>query len=722
MFDRSGQVSGIAGISRDITALKNSEQKLRDQSERNRMILETAYDAFIAMEPDGIITAWNPQAELTFGWTAAEAIGRTLCNTVVAPAYRAAHAHGVEEFLTTEAGSMLNRVIDLVAIHRDGHEFPVEATVWAVRAGGTLSFNAFVRDVTQRLLAEEARNKESTLVHLLQAVTTAANRSSSIQHTAKTCLRLICTHTGWAVCHFYLQAASSSEELTSGTWHVNDGDRFAAFREVSDRVPVTSGVGLAGAVMASGKPEWIVNLAAEEPLSEQTRAAAEAGLRSGFAFPILVEEKIIGILEFYSLHTVEPDEDFLNILGSIGSQLGQVIKRQRAEQDLLAAKASAESANRAKSEFLTTMSHEMRTPMNAILGMSDLLSESSLPPEQQEYVRIFQKAGTNLLDLINDILDLAKVESGHVELESIGFDLGALLERVIEMMVSRARNRGLQLTLEVLPGVPTALIGDSNRLRQVLINLIGNALKFTEQGSVILRVEPEPAGPPGWLRFNVVDTGIGIAPDKTNLIFDRFTQADSSTTRKYGGTGLGLAISKSLVELMGGSISCTSEVGQGSTFFLTVPFRRVEVKMLEFAEPALMATPPEGPAQQTGRRILIADDSKDNLVLIQAYLKGGGFTLDVAENGKIAVEKVKSSHPDLVLMDMQMPVMDGIEATRAIREWEAKTRANPVPILALTAHAAKEGIARSLEAGCTEHLSKPIRKATLLTSIARHIG
>jgi PAS domain S-box-containing protein len=205
MFDRSGQVSGIAGISRDITVLKNSEEMLREQNERNRMILETAYDAFIAMEPDGTITAWNPQAERTFGWTTAEAIGRTLCDTVVAPAYRAAHAHGVEEFLTTETGSMLNRVIDLVAIHRDGHEFPVEATVWAVRVGGASSFNAFVRDISERLRAEEARRIETTLIQLLQSVTIAANRSSSIEHTAKTCLKLICSHTGWPVCHFYLQ-------------------------------------------------------------------------------------------------------------------------------------------------------------------------------------------------------------------------------------------------------------------------------------------------------------------------------------------------------------------------------------------------------------------------------------------------------------------------------------------------------------------------------------
>ena len=224
----------------------------------------------------------------------------------------------------------------------------------------------------------------------------------------------------------------------------------------------------------------------------------QAGLRSGFGFPVLVDEKIVGILEFFSLHTAQPDEELLAILGHIGSQLGQVIKRQRAEEDLLRAKESAESANRAKSEFLTVMSHEMRTPMNAILGMADrLLAESPLQEEQLDYVRIFQKAGTNLLDLINNILDLAKVESGHVELESIGFDLGAVLQKIVEMLDARARERGLQLTLEVLPGVPQGLVqGHPNRLRQILVNLVGKrAEQFTEARlrSRPLRVEPDSA-------------------------------------------------------------------------------------------------------------------------------------------------------------------------------------------------------------------------------------
>jgi signal transduction histidine kinase/DNA-binding response OmpR family regulator len=455
----------------------------------------------------------------------------------------------------------------------------------------------------------------------------------------------------------------------------------------------------------------------------------QAGLRSGFGFPILVDEKVQGVLEFFSPQTVQPDVEFLSITGHIGLQLGQVIIRQRAEAELQRAKASAEAANQAKSEFLTTMSHEMRTPMNAILGMADLLAESPLREEQREYVRVFQNAGSKLLDLINDILDLAKVEAGHIELESIGFDLSAVLQKTVAMMTPHAQERGLQLTLEVLPGVLPGLVGDPNRLRQILINLIGNALKFTERGSVTLRVEPDPGlpageGAAGWLRFNVVDTGIGISADRTEMIFERFTQADSSTTRKYGGTGLGLAISKGLAELMGGRIGCSSELGKGSTFFLAAPFAaRQEVEAPEPVKPSAMAIPaPEPAAHQPRSRILIVEDSPDNLALLKAYLRGCAFELDFAENGRIAVEKMISLGAHLVLMDIQMPVMDGLEATRAIRKWEETTHTRPVPILALTADAAGDAAARSVAAGCNEHLTKPIKKSTLLEAISRHIG
>ena len=602
MFNRNGQVSGLAGISRNITALKNSEELLREQNERSRMIIQTANDAFIGMDPDGSITAWNPRAEATFGWRASEVLGRRWYDAVVAPAYLADPANGVELFLEGD-GSRLNRSIELAAVHRDGHEFPVEATIWPIQVGGALSFNAFVRDISERRSAEDARKKETKLVQLLQSVTVAANRSSTIEQTAQICLDRICSYTGWPVGHAYLRSNSSTQELVSaGLWHVEESGAFQAFRQACDSARFSPETGLPGEVLSSGKPVWMVNIWDEEPGSERTRVTAEAGLRSAFGFPIVVDEKVQGVLEFFSAQTVQPDVEFLGITAHIGSQLGQVIVRQRAEAELQRAKTSAETANQAKSEFLTTMSHEMRTPMNAILGMADLLSESSLREEQREYVRVFQNAGSKLLDLINDLLDLAKVESGHIELESIGFDLGAVLQKTVAMMKSRAQERGLQLTLEVLPGVLLGLVGDPNRLRQILINLVGNALKFTERGSVTLRVESDPGlmagkGAAGWLRFNVVDTGIGISADRTEMIFERFTQADSSTTRKYGGTGLGLAISKGLAQLMGGRIGCTSELGKGSTFFLAAPFEaRKDVESAEPVEPVAIAIPAPEPA------------------------------------------------------------------------------------------------------------------------------
>ncbi|MGH8012440.1 MAG: response regulator [Candidatus Binataceae bacterium] len=534
------------------------------------------------------------------------------------------------------------------------------------------------------------------------------------------------------------------------------------------------------------------------------------------------------------------------------------------------------SASHAKTQFISAISHEIRTPMNAILGMADLLAETPLNDEQRKYLSIMINNGAALLDLINDILDFARVESGNLVLEAANFDLVDLAERVAETLAIRAHQKQLEIVVRIARDVPTALIGDPLRLRQVLFNLLGNAIKFTDHGEVVLTVEGKSDGASVRMHFTVSDTGIGIAREQRERIFARYTQADSSTARKYGGTGLGLAIVKQLVELMGGEIWVDSEVGRGSTFHFTAsfsqasptaavadahalrgarilviddtamtratiaeilsghgavvdqaagypqaraeierasaagsphqavlldsripgcdaaetlknlvdlvstgkvipmltsddlnlrlpllrtmglahylikPVRRAEMlasieHVLDAAWPPVEtnqaalrpsdAADPGVTVEQTANvvntvvepshkslRILVADDSADNRLLIDAFLKRAAYVTDHAENGREAVQKFIAARYDAIIMDIQMPVMDGYAAVREIRRWEHEHGAKPTPIIALTASVMDEEVSQTFAAGCNTHVNKPVRRATLLDAIHEVTG
>ncbi|MBF0625301.1 MAG: response regulator [Magnetococcales bacterium] len=410
-----------------------------------------------------------------------------------------------------------------------------------------------------------------------------------------------------------------------------------------------------------------------------------------------------------------PIRDQDRILGTV-VVFRDITERRRMETTLRQAKQAAEEANRAKSQFLAMMSHDIRTPLNAITGMVELLRETALDPIQTRWVNTLDNASEGLLALINDILDLSKIEAGQLELEILPFVLTDMLEGILDLARVIASEKRLEVVLQLDPDVPARVAGDEQRLRQVLMNLLGNAVKFTQQGRVVLSVA---ALAEDRVRFQVSDTGPGIPHDMLPLIFQPFVQFRHATNHRLGGSGLGLSICRQLVEKMAGSVEVESRPDQGSLFTVTVPLPAVQVGPFPLpAGPAIRLPALDG-SPKDSLHILLVDDSDDNRILAQAFLKHTPHRVETAENGRQAFERLQTDAFDLVLMDMMMPVMDGYEATRRIRAWEDQSGRPPLPIVALTAFAMREDVEQSRAAGCDYHLSKPIRKRVLLQLVER---
>jgi CheY-like chemotaxis protein len=396
-----------------------------------------------------------------------------------------------------------------------------------------------------------------------------------------------------------------------------------------------------------------------------------------------------------------------------------IAERVRFQQQLELSKQAAEAANRAKSDFLSRMSHEIRTPMNLMMGMNTLLLESPLNEKQRQHVEISDRNVRRLLRLINGILDLSKVEAGMLTLDAVAFDLGEVIRECSASMLSVVERKGLEFVISIDSDVWLYWIGDPERVQQVLLNLIGNSVKFTARGKIELRVRSENFGQgERGLRFEVTDTGCGIPADKTDLIFEAFQQAEGSMNRPYEGTGLGLSIAKTLVEMMSGKIWLEENQETGAKFVFTTFFpvaRKEEVQ--EQRSGALKVE--QAQSLPPGLRILLVEDNPENVILLRAYLDHASLSLHFASNGVEAVRKRKRNNYDVILMDVQMPVMDGYTATREIRSWERAEGKGSIPIVALTAHALSGASAESVEAGCDGHLTKPVERDDLLASIVK---
>jgi len=687
--DSGGAIIGTFGISRDITRNKQSEAELHkakaaaEASERrSRLIVDTASDAYIAMDASGAIVDWNRQAEVTFGWSREEAMGRPVAETIIPPRLRGAHTRGLNRFLFDGHGPVLNRRIEVSAIHRDGGEFPVELTISPIRLASGYVFSAFLHDISERKHAE---------ADLKQAKEAAEATSRVLDSILK--------------------------NLADGVVVADEKGRFLHFNAVAEQL---LGVG----ATESRVDEWSDKYGVFLPDGVTPHPPHDLPLARAMRGEVVREQEI------YIRNARRPEGAWLSVNGrplrdEAGVSHGGVVvfrdvtERRRAQEELRQAKEAAVAASAAKSEFLANMSHEIRTPMNAIIGMAELLADTELAAEQREYLDMVRKSADALLGVINDILDFSKIEAGRLDLEQVDFGLRDALGDTLETLSLRAYQKGLELAYHVTPEVPDPLVGDPGRLRQVVTNLVGNALKFTEVGEVVVEVSgsPEHNGRADEivLHFAVRDTGIGIPPEKQRAVFEAFTQADSSTTRKYGGTGLGLAISTRLVHLMGGRIWVESEVGRGSTFHFTARFRTGET-------PHRDSTQSEA-ARLRGLHVLIVDDNATNRRILDETLAHWAMrpqTVDGAESALSALEQAANAGDPfaLVLLDAHMPDTDGFELATAIRR---SPQVAGVLILMLTSGGQPGDAARSKDLGFAGYLAKPVKQTDLWRALIRAI-
>ena len=658
LLDANQKYLGSINILLDITERKVMEENLKESEERTRMIIESALDAVIIIDTEGIVTHWNEQAKGIFGWSENEAIGESLSSLIIPENYRAAHEKGIKHYLKTGHGPVLNQRIEITGQHKSGSIFPVELTIQSLKHNNKVFFSAFVRDITEPKKAkvdlETTYKRLETLIINLQSGILLEDENRNI------------IITNQEFCDVF-DIPASPESLIG--------------MDCSDSAKQSAHL--------LAHPNQFIESIADVLKNRETRINERVEFADGRIFerdyiPIFSNDRYFGHLWQYK-----------NITDKIKYQ-----------DELKVAKQFAEEANISKSRFLANTSHEIRTPLNAIYGFSKLLDETKKSNEQEKYISGIKTSSHNLLNVINDVLDFSKIESGETKLDYTACHLPEMVNQLYQTFEFRAEEKGIQLSFNIDSDIHPYIFTDIAKLNQILLNLLSNAIKFTHKGWVKFEcILENSTNDKETVRFIVSDTGIGI--DKKSLadIFENFKQEDDSTTRKYGGTGLGLAISKQLVELMDSEIHVESTKGIGSRFFFNLEFKKAKQEDIKQKSTHVIVDE----ELLKGKRILLVEDNEFNQIIAISMLEKWQIDIDTAENGKIAIEKLKHQNFDLILMDKQMPIMDGIQASKIIRQ-EMKLN---VPIIALTANVLKGVITACKEAGMNDYISKPFEPELL---------